>query len=155
MKRFIAAATLVAVILAGGCSCHQQACAGYPPVFFIFTGFDSTSLKQVVVRRWDTGTFYTKLADTIALDIYDQQTGDGRMNGGALDLFHYNIEISFPVISKTVRLYSFQAIQESQEVCPGLYKKELECTNSKATFIQDGSTKQLDELEQNVIMVAR
>ena len=121
-----------------GCTCHDESCTLHTDPVVRLAGFDSTELSRVIVRRWDTSGFYTRLADTSIQHAYKKGVpGAGYISPRGL-WYGYNIEIVFPDIPRTIRLYNFKYEMLSQQVCPGFNKKELLCENPLKTYMQEG-----------------
>jgi hypothetical protein len=138
LKQFLLSVFALAAF--AGCKCHDEACRLYPENFVRLIGFDSSEQSLIIVRRWDTTGFYTRLVDTA---IYNANTVNkpliGTINDSRFPWAGYDIEIVIPAIPRTIRFYDFRYEARSQQVCPGFNKKEIECTNPLLSYTQEGA----------------
>jgi hypothetical protein len=146
---------LLAGSLIAGCKCYEEPCAEYPMPHVRLTGFDSVELSNVIVRRWDTAGFYTRLIDTSIRNLSAKGATGIAGLGNIYPWFGYNFEIVFPAIPRTVRLYNFRYRLQSQEVCPGWNVKEKSCENPLTTYMQEGRLMNYEDNAQGYIVIAR
>jgi len=146
---------LLAGLFMAGCSCYEEPCAEYTIPHVRLTGFDSVELSNVIVRRWDTAGFYTRLIDSSVQHLSRKGATGIASLGSLYPWLGCNFEIVFPAIPRTVRLYNFRYTMQSQEVCPGWNKKELSCENLLSTYMQEGTLRNYEDDAQGYIVIAK
>ena len=132
-------AALIAIV-ATGCRCYDQKC--YSDYLGIkLSGFGTADLQQVVVSYYDTGGLFSTPIRTDTLSGMPlNATSDTVILESSVSYRHDYI-ISFPRISRSVRLSNVRFFENSPRICPGLFSQKVsECYNLPVEYTMDGHT---------------
>jgi hypothetical protein len=130
------------IAIAGtGCRCYDQKCDG-DYLAIKLSGFATEDLRAVVVSYYDTGGSFATVVRTDTLSGMPlNATSDTVVRLESSVYYRHDYIITFPRISRDVRLSNIRFSESSPRICPGIFSQKIsECYNQPILYTVEGKT---------------